>query len=562
VFGMLISLLLPTIQTIAFSFESGGLLEPTEFVGTANYGRVLGAGEAFWPALGFTLSITIVPLLVALVAGPLVALALDRAGTWVRRAGRVALSLAIVVFSPAAVAVSWLRGLRADADGLVVTAAALGDPATAPGTFRLIVAATTFGVVCALAVLAFLPALRGGTVTGAMLVVAGLVTLATVAAGLQTFTTSLVLTRGGPVDSTMTPALLQYTLVFQSARLGLGATVATVSGAILGVLGLAATVLVVASGTRLSLIPRTATGQDSAPGRLYGSQEFGSGGSYGSQEFGSGGPPGKRPAIRRPSAAGVAVGVLALAAFCALTLVWAWPWLSALVASDGGTRPPTGPRVHLNTWVPALLGALVSVGVAYLGALGIGGLRPLGRHSEWLLLAFAPWLFVGSAPLSVARWNTLRGIGLLDTFVALIPPVLVSVPALFVLTLLCRGLARRAGRDFLGGVVLPSLPMAGLAVVAVTLLNAQDLLWPLLVAQHQELATAPVTLMLQVGEYDALSVETGLSTPLIAMVLALAAAVAAQLRYLDRLVVTVGRDTGSSATVGRGTGSRVPAPPA
>jgi hypothetical protein len=247
------------------------------------------------------------------------------------------------------------------------------------------------------------------------------------------------------------------------------------------------------------------------------------------------------------------VGVLALLAVAVIMVIWAWPWLAALFTPSGEAAPaPSGLRVQLNTWVPALLGAMVSVGVAYLGALGIGGLRPLGRHSEWLLLPFAPWLLVGAGPLSVANWNNLRGLGLIDTFVALIPPLLISVPALFVLTLLCKGLATRTDRDFLSGVVLPSLPMAGILAGAVTLVNAQDLLWPLLVAQDRELATAPVAQLMPLNGFGGGIAEVGVTTPLVVVGLALAAVVAAQLLYLDRLAITVGG----------GTRSRVPAPPA
>lgn len=501
--GMLITLLLPTVLTAAFSLRAGELVGPSEFVGLDNYGRLL-TDATFWPALGFTLSATILPLLVALVVAPLLAFALDRGGTVVRRAGRILLSLSLVAFSPAAVAVSWLRGLQPDAGGLAALARQLGEAQSAPGAFRLIAAAATFGVVCALAVMAFLPALRGGTVTPAMLTVGVIVALATVAAGLQLFTLGLVLTGGGPMDSTQTLALLQYTYTFRAARLGMGASIATVTGVVLGVLGVAATVVAIVSRMRLTYDAGTVP--------------------------------------RRASGAGVAVGVVALAVAAAAILVTTWPWLSALLTPG---RTAAGPSVHLNTWLPALAGALVSVGVAYLAALGIGALRPLGRRSEWLLLPFAPWLFAGTGPLSIANWNTMRGLGLVDTFAALVPPLLVSVPALVVLTLLCKGLAERNTGDLLTGVVRPSLPMAGILVVAVTLVNAQDLLWPLLVAQRTDLATAPVAQMTAAGQFEGAAVDAALATPLVAIVLALAAAVAAQLLYLDRLALTVGRGTGA-----------------
>ncbi|MFG1710091.1 hypothetical protein ACFLIM_43680 [Nonomuraea sp. M3C6] len=507
--GTLISLVLPTGQTIWLSLQSGGVLRESTFVGPANYAELLGEGE-FWRALGFTLSLIVMPLLVALVVGPLLALSLDRAGTWPRRAGRIALSLAVVTFSPVGVAAAWIRGAMPNASGVATLAEGLRDPATAPGTLRLIIVAATFGVVCALALTAFLPALRGGSVAPAMLVVGALVGLATVAVGLQVFSIGLVLTRGGPERSTETLAGLQYDYAFRLAEFGPGAAVAALTGVIVGVLGIVATVIAVASRTRITLTPRV------APSAAY--------------------PPAGGLTERRPGPVGVAVGVTVLVVVVAVALVCTWPWIDGVLAvPENGVG---GLRAQLNTWVPAVAGALVSVGVAYLAALGIGGLRPLGRGSEWSLLVFAPWLFVGPGPLGVANWQNMRNMGLIDTFLALFPPLLVSVPALLVLTLLCKGLAERTDRDFFSGVFLPSLPMAGILAGAVALMNAQDLLWPLLVAQKSELFTAPVAQMAQLGGFTVATPDVGAATPLVVVVVALVAAVAAQVFYLDRLAVT------------------------
>ncbi|WP_378784072.1 hypothetical protein ACFMQL_00425 [Nonomuraea fastidiosa] len=232
----------------------------------------------------------------------------------------------------------------------------------------------------------------------------------------------------------------------------------------------------------------------------------------------------------------MAIGIAALAAAAVAAFLLTWPWMDGALASRAGEAGTL--RTQINTWLPALVGALVSVGVAYLAALGIGGLRPLGRASEWLLLIFAPWLFVGSGPLSVANWHNARSLGLIDTFAALIPPLLVSVPALLVLTLLCKGLAERTDRDFFSGVFLPSLPMAGILTGAVTLVNAHDVLWPLLVVQKPELHTAPVAQMIEAGTHARVAVDIGGATPLLVVAVALAALVAAQLLYLDRLTVT------------------------
>ncbi|MFG2072986.1 carbohydrate ABC transporter permease [Nonomuraea maritima] len=563
--GALITLVLPTAQTIWLSFQSGGVLRDISYAGPANYAELLGGSE-FWRALGFTLSLTVIPLLVTVVVGPLLALALDRAGTWPRRAGRIALSLAVVTFAPVGIAAAWMRGLTPNASGVVTLAEGLREAATAPGTLRLIVAAATFGVVCALALIAYLPVLRGGSPGLAMLAVTIMLAFAVVAVGLQAFSFGMVLTHGGPQRATETLAGLSYDYAFRLAEFGPGAAVSTLTWVILAALGIAATLVAVAFRLRITL-----TSPDAAPdsdARIRAEHAapspYGVGAPAGASPYGGGAvfpgaapalrpewssgpvkdlPPAPVPPVRRASGpVAVAVGVTTLIVVVAVGLVCAWPWIDGVLASPGS---PAGElQAQVNTWVPALVGAIVSVGVAYLGALGIGGLRPIGRYSEWLLLLFAPWLFAGTGVLGGANWQNMLNLDLVDTFPALVPPVLVSVPALLVLTLLCRGLSERAGRDFFGGVVLPSLPMAGILAGAVTLVNAHDLLWPMLVAQEPELFTTAVA---QAGQLSSQAVRTpdaGAATPLLVVGVALAALVAAQLLYLDRLAIVRGGVTG------------------
>ncbi|MEV1174173.1 hypothetical protein [Nonomuraea sp. NPDC049784] len=344
----------------------------------------------------------------------------------------------------------------------------------------------------------------------AMLVVGVLLAIGALAVGLQAFSMGLVLTKGGPERSTETLAGLQYDFAFRMAEFGPGASIATLTGVILGVLGIVATIIAAASRLSITLTPRVTPVTPEGAGEA--------------------------PAERRPRTAGVAIGVTALVVFVAVALVLAWPWIDGVLASPDTEAGAL--RTQVNTWVPAVGGAIISVGVAYLAALGIGGLRPLGRGSEWLLLVFAPWLFVGPGPLGVANWQTMRNMGLIDSFLALFPPLLVSVPALLVLTLLCKGLAERSGKDFFSGVFLPSLPMAGILAGAVALVNAQDLLWPLLVAQKPTLFTSPVAQVFQLGGFSVRTPDVGAATPLLVVAVALIAVVAAQLLYLDRLTIT------------------------
>jgi ABC-type sugar transport system permease subunit len=549
---MLLTLLLPTVQTLVTSLQKVTITRPSVFVGFDNYGHVLGE-PVFWKALAFTVSLAIVPLLVAVVVGPLLALALDRAGTWPRRAGRVVLSLAVITFSPMAVVAAWSRGTMPDASGLATLTQGLREPETAPVAMHLLIAAATFGVVCALAVMAFLPALRGGTVTVAMLTVGGLLVLTMIAVGLQAFSIVTAMTRGGPNGATQTLGLVQYTYAFVVFQLGEGATVATVVGVILGLLGLAAVYLAVSNGLRLTVTPRdtrvptpegayapgTGAAHAPSPGPAQAPSQAPFPGPAQAPSPGPGSVPPPASATGRPGGGMAVLGWIALGLFVVIAGLLTWPWLSALL-QPSAPGPGDTFATQVNTWVPALIGAVVSVGVAYLGALGIGGLRPLGRHSEWLLLVFAPWLFVGTGPLSIADWQIARNLGLIDAFPALIQPLLVSVPALFVLTLLCKGLAERTDRDFVSGVLLPSLPMAGILAGAVTLVNGHDLLWPLLVAQDPGLATAPVAQFVALGQYSASAPDAGLTTPLVVVAVALVAVVAAQLLYLDRLAITTG----------------------
>jgi ABC-type sugar transport system permease subunit len=510
------SLVVPTGQTIVRSFQEGhGFLgEQSKSAGLQNYSELLGH-SAFWKALAFSLSLAIVPVLVMLLVGPLLAAALDHAGTWPRRVGRVLLSLPLVVFSPVAVAIAWLAG---QPDGGVATAfGQLRDAGPWSPTVPLITAAALFGFLCGLALLVFLPVMRGRAqgrpLTPAMVAVGSITVLAAIAVALQAFSLDMTLTSGRQ----LTLSTLQYRAAYQSFGFGVGAAVATLTGVMLGVLGVLATIIAVRTGLRLDLGPRDTDGPDAG---------------------------------RRPDGGSRAViGVLALVAVVAIAVLCSWPWLSALF-STGHTPPlrPSAARVYANTWIPPLLSAIVSVGTALLAALGIGGLRPLGRNSEWLLLPFAPWLFVGTGPLSIADFKNIQDLGLLGHFVTLLPPILLSVPSLLVLTLFCRARSARWRAQPAGGtqsfarlVALPALPLAVLMGGVTVFFGANGLLWPLLVGQDNATQTAPIALLKQVSSYTGeRDVPYGAATPLVIVVLALLLLGALQVLYLDRLVIITG----------------------
>jgi ABC-type glycerol-3-phosphate transport system permease component len=163
--------------------------------------------------------------------------------------------------------------------------------------------------------------------------------------------------------------------------------------------------------------------------------------------------------------------------------------------------------VLINTLVPALIAATLQILVAYLAALGIGALRPLGKRSEWLLLLFSPWLFVTVLPLSLVNFIAVQKAEMLDTFAGSLSPILFSIPALFILTLFFAGRASQRGDEsqeapgFFRHFVLPSLPLAAVLWLALLFFNGQDVFWSLLIANRPERWSLNVALLQVLGLY-------------------------------------------------------------
>lgn len=561
VIAALVSLAVPSLQTIWTSLRQASPLRGSErFVGLENYGDVLGSG-GFWRALGFSFSLAVIPLFVAVAVAPVLAVALDGAGPWPRRVGRVLLSVPLVVFSPVAIAVAWMRAQRPGSPGSGVAGlvGTITDPDEARLAVPLMIGAATFGAVLGLALIVFLAALRGRaegrSVAPAMLAVGAITVLAALAVSLQAFSFStLIRTRNSSTVSS-----LWYQDAFLAFRFGPAAATQTIVGLILGLLGVTATVIVIKARLRIRLMPSA-----QAP-KAWPAPQQGPPAPQQGPPAAQASPPGRFPPQagglgakeRAATPGGMVVGVLALLVVVTIAVVGMWPWLSAVFASTpegSGPRlllPTPTWRIHLNTWLPPVLGAAVSVGIAFLAALGIGGLRPMGRRSEWLLLPFAPWLFVGVGPLAVADYVNARDLGLVGDFAALFPPILISVPALVILTLFCRGHSAKwralsasgapPALSFLRVVVVPALPLAGLLAGAVALVGAQGLLWPLLMGSESEQWTAPVALVSRAAVYAAMGPSVGSTTPLVAVILALIVLAVLQILYLDRLAILAGR---------------------
>jgi ABC-type sugar transport system permease subunit len=500
----------PAVWTVRTSFQRVSILNVNAGgpYTMANYHRAFQAGLA--GRFGFALSLAVVPVLVALLAAPVLAWAAQRGGTGARWVTRGVLALPLAGYAPTAIVLARLASMSPEQRGGA-------DPGA---TVRSLYWWGTFGLVAALATTLFLAALRQParrSAWPAVAVAAGVAVLATVAAALQDFTYSYVSVVGS--RDAATPLMAMYTSGFQRADVGTGAAAATVLLAVLCLLGLAATLAVVVCGARVEVDTTGGIGGTGATGtRLV-------------------------PAL-------VAGGVLLVVASLA---IYGLAPLLGKVFGGSGQQPPLPDStlsIALDTWAPPLLVALVSVIAAAGAAFGIGWLRPLGRHSSWLLLPFGPFLFVGVGPLLLHGYASARSAGRLDSFTALLPPAWIAVPALFVLTLLLRGQAERVdvlrsqGRQpAVARHLLWTLPMLAVVFLATWVAHAQDLLWSLIATSGDNHLTGPVVLVLAQMQFlgSAAGLPYDLVLPPVVFVVLTLLTVAAQVLYLDRVALRVGR---------------------
>lgn len=537
------SLIVPTLGTIITSFQKASLLLPRQFVGMANYVGLF-QDPFFSLALRFTLTMVGVRLLAVIVVPPLLAVAVGTFGRAVRGAARLLFTIPLVLFVPIGIALTWRLALVPHRGFLADTGLSWANPLTVRPLLLTIDMLVTLGLACGVGLVFCLmglhdPADRAFSRQRALkaLVACWLIgILAVVALTLQSFTLCYVLTGGGPSSSTTTLAILQYAHAFRYFSFGAGTAIAVLTLVPAMLLGLGAGLIVVLAGLRLEAAP----------------------------------PERPSPLIGKPVAAVLLVLTLFIGfgAWALGALPLPWTILSTLTSAPGAFRRlgegwpawmiPLG-RAWGNTIFPALIGVLlVQLPIAYVGALGIGALRPLGKRSELLLLPFSPWLFVTLVPLSVAIFGNVRAAEKLNTSAALISPLWLSVPMLFILTLFFKGqaprwrAARAEGRAVLSAfvtrLILPSLPLALLLVSVALFVGMQSLYQPLLMVSSEESYTMSLSLWASgsiLMDLDALAVGiTAFALPVALLFFLIWGAL--QIFYLSRLALSA--DTADQAT--------------
>jgi len=440
-----------TLWVPAFSLVIGSFQHPS--------------GGGHWTnVLGFTLATAVVRLLACIIP-ILFAISLAFAGSVARHVARTVFLFFALSLGPLSYA------LCCTLFSLQVQPGTLEKPVGAWILTLCEEASITTAIVAAIALWLF-PGIQAsneaekrGTNLG-RLVIATVLLLGVFASGFQAIVFSLV-TFGGVTGSTKTLALLGYE--------GLVRAVPETSGAwfqfgFVAVLGLVGGILMVTSNVRWAFSKTSA----------------------------------------RPQSIGCVVGAFSgLILFCTV-LIAAVPMFAGIFGflGPGGRSAIEGLTPELMTKVtPGIQHQLllvtawfvVVVPATYLAALGVGGLRPFGRYSEWILLPFFPFFFISIATLWQPFYYSIFKFHLSGNAVVQLYPLLTNVPFLIFLTLFFKGqteqwmnMTRRP--SYFRSVIVPSLPVTMTFALASSLFVIRDVLWSILsMPQNNNLAQLLLT---------------------------------------------------------------------
>jgi hypothetical protein len=317
----------------------------------------------------------------------------------------------------------------------------------------------------------------------------------------QLFAVPYAVAGGGPNRTTDTPQSLATALGFSMMNFGPAAAIGVLIGLIAAVFGVLAVLIILITRLRIDIDPPAQP--DSGSGLGW-----------------------------------VGLGVAGL--FLVIMLVILAPWLAGSARPWSDDYPAV---VLINTWLPSLIGTLIQTAVALAAGFGLGALRPLGRFSEWALLIFAPWLLVGVGPMMLQHFDFLRQLDLLSTFAGLLPPSMISVPALVGFTLLFAGVRRlRDSGATIGAAVVPALGVVLTTFAVLWLVQAQGLLTGLISGTKIDGSTGPAVLAMARGraQLETADLPQSLSTPLPWLIVLGLGAIAVQAFCLDRLRLATG----------------------
>lgn len=447
------NLVLPTLLTIRASFyEIQMMSDASEFVGLANYSELLQT-PAFWSAaVRFSVD-TLIQIVIVSLVPIVVSMTLRRQSKPISSTLNAFFCLPIAFFVPISAMLLVFLSYRQFGPGLVLS--------VLKGLLSLGIAASLgcfwYGAVWR-AEQAAVPQNR----LRFSALLSWIISILLVASiNLQSFLGEYLFKQRASFG------LLYHELFFQLFRFGTGQALASLLIILLASLGLAATLLIIVSDLRIFQLDARPEPQSDA----------------------------------RPSG----VGIVAAGAILLLSLWPVWLLLAKLPEAQNSAVEPAQNLGLIGTLLSASIGTLLQLLLAYPAALAIGALRPLGRHSEWLLLLFAPWLLVGLLPLLGQYYMLSLRLGLLSSWLSFFSPIIVNVPLIFLFTLFFKGQAcnERADAGFFERFIRPSWPLLLASAVVLFLLGWRSVVWNFITAhssEHWNIQTAQLAAFLRGGK--------------------------------------------------------------
>lgn len=501
------NLFLLSFNTLQGSFQKFSMREGAgEFIGLVNYQNLF-ENPAFMESLGFTALQIVVRALAVAILPLLLAQAVNTFGKKLSLGIRLLFTLPLAFFGPALVMYgpAYMRDMW--------------GKASIKGTFLLLDGTASLAVACALGLIIYSAALRGGNESNGnrkpLLIPLAATLLGTIAFTLQSFNNLVAI-----MPNRVTSLGYHLYITVRNAQGGLTYSISQIMLFLVSILGIVATALIVSSKLQLRHEPRNEV--DSLPVQ------------------------------NNPSIPGwvaiflggiVAVAVTLIPLFMSVTKTLSFPDGFASLEFSSILR-----MWGVSVLPPLLVILFIQLPIAYLGGLAIGAVRPFGKFSNWLLLLFSPWLFVTSVPLAFAAFELFRKMEMLDSPITLTPPILLSVPMLFIFTLFFSGQslkwqkAREEGTSsisaFFKHLILPSLPLAVFMTAFSLLAATQDLFMPLISGLSIENHTATTNILMYLGSMKPAGTSSIIALfglPLFIVFFIVFAAL--QVFYLNRLVL-------------------------
>jgi len=469
--------------TAYISLNQYNLLSPPKFIGMDNYQRLF-TNPAIGIALSGTLRAVILTVLLTGFTAGFIALGARWLGEKITLFIRLIFCISLAAWIPLFWGTGWAYGLSKSSlfGGLLQSIS--GQPllfsSTAPWLLALAIALILFGLITSLSGLFYLSAKPQEEKRNRLWILFGLIWVITILAILAVVPQDLLLSYSilstGSSSQALTLGIQIYRLTFVNMQFGPGSALSALLGLLATLIGLAVTILVAATGVEIRLAQK----EDAAEHKM------------------------------KPGLILLVVGLFCFIGFSILALL---PVISAALSRTSTQAPSTLPPIVtssglINSFIQFIPVFILQLPISYLAALGIGGLRPLGKRSEWLLLLFGGGLFLTITPMSMAGFIINRFLNVIDTPAGLMwSSQILNVPMLFILTLFFKGqhvawMDRKASgestiRAAFKSLILPSIPLAVLLALLTSVVIFGDIVWPLVAVHSPEMMPLSLQLLEQ-----------------------------------------------------------------